>query len=137
MVHPGECNAKEGVVVSIMEQQPLFMVRGTTYPISVVLTNEIDGSRPLVEGELLRFGIKKRREDEQCVVTKELDSTSVNEGTESEYIFVLSPIDTKELPAGRYYYDIGLQNGGEYINVVPCSEFHIMHNITSHTEVSA
>lgn len=111
--------------------QPLFMVRGTTQPINVVITTDVGDSRPLADGEILRFGLKKKPTDAECLVMKELSSTDAIGTERNEFVFVLNPTDTQNLDFGCYYYDVGLQNGVEYFNVIPCSEFHIGHNITS------
>lgn len=110
--------------------QPLFVIRGTTEPINVILETDLGDSRPLVDGEVLRFGVKKKPTDEECLIQKELTKADAVGNLSNEFIFMLSPADTQDLDFGCYYYDVGLQNGAEYFNVIPCSEFHIGHNIT-------
>lgn len=108
-------------------KQPIRMIRGTTQLINITVNN-IDGSTyALADGEILRFGLKKLPEDDKCVVEKELTNANLDEGV---YVLTLLPNDTLGLDFGTYYYDVGLQSGTTYINVIECSEFTIGYNIT-------
>jgi hypothetical protein len=103
------------------------MIRGTTHILNISLSDSSNGSYVLPAREVLRFGVKKRPSDRAYLIKKELTSANYENGV---YVLILSPSDTEELPFGRYYYDVGLQNGDSYFNVIECSEFDVLYNIT-------
>ena len=108
-------------------KQPLIIVRGTTKTMTVRVTNE-DGSIYILQNnEILRFGVKKQPGDSAYLFSKEMSSDSYSDGV---YQFIINPADTENLDFGCYYYDVGLQSGSEYYNVIECSEFRVGYNIT-------
>ena len=116
-----------------MAKQPLSIVRGTTNSFSVAITDEETGEPYELEaGELLRFGIKKNPKDDEYVLV--IDITETNE--DGEYAFTILPSNTISLPFGSYYYDVGLQSGAAYYNVIPASPFEIAYNVTKWGAVS-
>lgn len=110
-------------------KQPLTIIRGTTQVINISVNNEDGTPYTLTGGEILRFGVKKKPEDSDdlLVVKKELTAANLDDGV---YVLTLLPVDTKALPFGSYYYDVGLQSGNNYYNVIECSEFILAYNIT-------
>ena len=108
--------------------QPVKMVRGTTHTIIISLKDPAGNARTLTEGEVLRFGLKRFPEDDACLLTKEL--TTVNADENGDYLLVINPSDTINLDIGTHYYDVGLQSGTTYDNVIPCSPFKIGANIS-------
>lgn len=109
-------------------RQPVAMIRGTTHILNISLTDSSNGSYNLPAGEVLRFGVKRRPTDRVYLIKKELTSANYENGA---YVLMLSPSDTEALQFGRYYYDVGLQSGTSYFNVIECSEFDILCNITA------
>lgn len=103
------------------------MIRGTTHPINVSLRDPSGAVYTLAEGEVLRFGLKRHPEDKECLIKKELTSAHLKDNV---YVLILDPADTAELEFGTYYYDVGMQSGTTYKNVIECSKFKIDHNIT-------
>lgn len=112
-------------------KQPITMVRGTTQTISINLADATGAAYVLAEGDVLRFGVKKCPTDKQCLLIKELTSANADENTAGLYVLNLSPADTEPLDPGYHFYDVGLQIGTEYINVIECSKFELLPNITS------
>lgn len=110
-------------------KQPISMIRGTTQPINIIVRDPAGAIYQLTDGEVLRFGMKKKPEDpeSECLVKKEL---TIEHLDGDFYVLTLLPSDTKDLPFGTYYYDVGLQSGNNYYNVIECSEFKIGYNIT-------
>ena len=49
---------------------------------------------------------------------------------DGSYVLQISPSDTEGLDVGRYYYDVGLQIGGEYYMVIEQSLFTVLQNIS-------
>lgn len=109
-------------------QQPVTMVRGTTHTIIISLKDPAGNPRTLAADEVLRFGLKRFPEDNTCLITKEL--TTANADENGDYLLILVPSDTINLEIGTHYYDVGLQNGTTYDNVIPCSPFKIGANIS-------
>lgn len=109
-------------------KQPLAIVRGTTKTMTVSVTDESGSVYELEAGEVLRFGVKKRPGDQVYLFSHEMSSDSLSNGV---YSFLIDPSDTEDLDFGCYYYDIGLQSGDAYFNIVECSEFRVCYNITS------
>lgn len=110
-------------------KQPLSIIRGTTQTINIAVRDESGATYSLADGEVLRFGVKKRPEDpeNQCLIKKELTIENLDG---AYYVLTLLPTDTKELPFGTYHYDVGLQSGTNYYNVIECSDFNLCYNIT-------
>ena len=107
--------------------QNFEMVRGTTHSVAIELSDENGAIYTLADGDVLRFGVKQTHNSTQYIIEKELTSADLQDGA---YVLALRPADTENLPCGRYCYDIGLQIGEEYYNVVPCSDFVLHHNVT-------
>ena len=106
------------------------IIRGTTAYIDIQLEDAGGEAYILTDGEVLRFGVKLSARSENYKVLKELTSANINDGSDG-YILMLSPDDTEELPYATYSYDVGLQVGQDYFNVIPRAPFVIAPNITS------
>ena len=109
-----------------MLKQPISIVRGTTNGYSLNLTDADGATYTLQTGEVLKFGIKQQPTDNVYLVTKTFDT----QGDDGGYAFALNPDDTINLAFGAYWYDIGLQSGSNYFNVIPASPFEITYNVT-------
>lgn len=109
-------------------QQPISIVRGTTKTIDISVSSAVGGEYVLGAGDILRFGVKRQPYHNTCVIEKELTAAQYDGDT---YTLLLTPDDTQGLECGTYYYDVGLQVGSSYFNVIECSKFEIRHNITS------
>lgn len=108
----------------------ISMIRGTTHAFNFYLKDTSGAVYNLPEGAVLRFGVKLRASNKEYALIKELTSADVN--TEGDaYVLNLCPADTQDLPFGRYCYDVGLQLGSSYFNVISCSDFVLHHNITA------
>lgn len=110
-------------------KQPLSMIRGTTQTINISVKDTDGAAYQLADGEVLRFGVKQKPEDSDsnCLIKKELTIENLDEDV---YVLTLLPSDTQDLDFGNYYYDVGLQSGTNYYNVIECSPFIIGYNIT-------
>lgn len=107
----------------------ISLIRGTTNYFDIALADE-NGDRYLLQsGECLRFGVKFRAEHEGYMLVKTLTSADINNAGNA-YTLRLSPADTEDLQCMRYCYDVGLQSGDDYFNVISCSNFNVLHNIT-------
>ena len=109
------------------DKQTISVVRGTTNGFSVAITDESTGEAyELEEGEFLRFGVKFTPTDADYIFSKTISSAN----DEDEYAFTIDPSDTAELGFGSYWYDVGLQSGSAYYNVIPASPFEVCYNVT-------
>ena len=108
-------------------KQPLAIVRGTTKTMTIGVTTTDGSAYELAEGETIRFGVKKHPGDLTYLFSKEMSASSLADGV---YSFKINPGDTENLDFGCYYYDVGLQHGNEYFNIIPCSDFRVEYNIT-------
>ena len=108
-------------------QYPLHVTRGRSMIFSFDVSSEDQNTQFVFEvGDILRFGVKKRYLDSNCVIIK-TEQISAPSNTVS---FYLSPEDTINLAVGDYYYDIGVERGDEYYDVIKYSDFFIEPNIT-------
>lgn len=110
--------------------QPISIVRGTTQMVNIDLVDAGGNPYSLGADEVLRFGVKRCPEDEEYLLVKEL--TSEHQSEDGTYVLTLEPADTGRMKFGRYYYDVGMQSGEQYYNVIECSNFHIRYNITAY-----
>jgi hypothetical protein len=105
--------------------QTIEIVRGTsnTFPITVT---DADGTPYTLEaGEKLLFGVKKQPSDKDYLVLKTITAT-----TNGEYVAKLLPNDTSGMEYGRYVYDVGLESGENFYNVIEASPFVVQPNVT-------
>lgn len=107
------------------EDTRLKMVRGSTQVIEIQILSPDGQPYVLLEGDVIRFGVKNPEFPGSYLVKKERGSLS--NGITSVTIL---PEDTIGMEPGRYSYDIGLQSGENYFPVVPYSDFVLEPNVT-------
>ena len=110
-----------------MAKNDISIVRGTSNVFGLAITNT-DGSPFTLEGgQVLVFAVKKKPKDIERVLVKKVVH-SIDEGT---FYLELYPSDTADLEAGKYFYDVGLQQGASvFYNVIEASVFEIKPNIS-------
>lgn len=106
--------------------QRIEIVRGTTNTFEITITDSSGAPYNLGSGEKVVFGIKRKAEHEEVVFAK--IGEIVYEGL---YKVVIVPEDTENLPSGNYYYDVAIESGENFFNVIEPSPFNIVANITS------
>lgn len=109
------------------EAQSIAIVRGTTLTINIGITLSDGQIYTAGENDILRFCVKKDPDDAEYTIRKELTAANFKDGS---YVLQISPSDTEGLDVGRYYYDVGLQIGGEYYMVIEQSLFTVLQNIS-------
>lgn len=107
-------------------QQAITMIRGTSAAFGVSITDENGNAYTLQSGETLRFGIKTTPTDTNYIISKDF----TEQDSDGNYVFALAPADTENLSFGAYWFDIGLQSGDDYWNVIPASAFNLAYNVT-------
>lgn len=111
--------------------QRIEIVRGTTNTFAITVTDANNDLYTLADGEVIKFGIKRKKEDADPIFVK----TAIT-GENGVYAIVLAPSDTAELPCGKYMYDVGLQSGGAYHSIIEPNVFEILPNVTEWGEES-
>lgn len=106
--------------------QCIDIVRGTTLPMALEVTDANGTAYTLASGEKILFGVKKKATDEAAVFIKEAAAAD----TDGQYTITIDPEDTMDLEPGRYCYDVGLESGGDYYNIIEPSGFNILPNVT-------
>lgn len=107
--------------------QDINLTRGRSYDLNLEVTDLNGNGYTLGDGEVLLFGIKKDTATEEApIICRAAEET----GTAGFYTFHLYPEDTQDLTPGRYYYDVGLESGGNYYNIIETSVCMLMHNVT-------
>ena len=106
-------------------KRDIEIIRGTTNKFSILVHNAYGEPYNLAGGDKIYFGVKKNRANAEYVILKEC--TSMKEGVCE---FTLSPDDTINLDFGRYLYDVGLETGNDYYNIIEASTLLINTNIT-------
>lgn len=107
--------------------QAIEIVRGTTLPMILEITDANGSLYSLGTGERVLFGVKKEPKDESPIFVL----TAAAQGATGQYSITIYPENTQALEPGRYWYDVGLESGGDYFNIIEPSGFTILPNITS------
>ena len=111
--------------------QNLSIVRGTSFPFSVKLTDALGDRLEMDEGDVLLFGVKRFPENKKYQFLKTLTKDDYNPNL-GGYIIVIKTEDTKDFVFDKYYYDVGLQTAeGDFYTVVECSILEIRPGITA------
>lgn len=102
----------------------LSVVRGTTNTIRIDVTDANGMPYVLGTGEVLRFGVKRNAASPGYLIRKDIT------GGTGAYLVTLMPEDTIGLTVSQYLFDVGLQSGDNYYNVIPATFFNVLGNIT-------
>ena len=107
------------------KESGLQMVRGSTQVLEIQVVGPEGEPYALLEGEVLRFGVKSSECSSGYLVKK--DCRNLEKGI---CRIVIDPEDTITMEPGRYCYDVGLQSGSNYFPVVRYSDFVLEPNVT-------
>ncbi len=108
-------------------KQDIEIIRGTTNRFGISVVGPEGNPYEMPSGAVVRFGVKQSKTSDEYLLIKEC--TSAKDGV-CEFAF--SPGDTINIDLGRYLYDVGLEVGGDYFNIIEASSFLIKANITRH-----
>ena len=106
----------------------IIVRRASTFYGRITLTNDNYDGITISEGDKLIFSVKKslKENNDEILISKTLYHYDQIDGG---YPFVLSAEET-DLPADKYYYDIGLQcKNGEFYHVIMPDQFIIRESI--------
>ncbi len=101
------------------------IVRGTTNTFQIVVTDSLGQPYELKSGEKLLFGVKKSHNDESYIFVK-----VVTDGIIGVYNVTIDPCDTVDLTCDKYLYDVAIQSGTAFYNVIEASNFILNKNVT-------
>lgn len=101
------------------------IVRGTTNTFQIEVRDANGVLYTVVAGEKIIFGIKEKPTDAELILAKSCSFQSVG-----SYLATLSPEDTANLEPGRYFYDVALQSGKNFYNIIEPMPFIIQPNVT-------
>lgn len=106
--------------------QKIEIVRGTTNTFKIAVTDADGREYAPASGETVVFGIKKNPEDMDPLfqITAKIVGTGI-------FKVDLTPAHTEDLDCGRYWYDVGLQSGEDFYNIIEPNPFIIQPNITA------
>ena len=103
----------------------LEIVRGTTNTFQIEVVDVNGTAYNLGSNERIIFGVKEKAEDEELIFQQTAEV--VGEGL---FKVRLAPEITEGLKCGKYSYDVGLQKGADYFNIIEPSTFVIVPNVT-------
>lgn len=105
--------------------QRIEIVRGTTNTFEITIVDSVGGAYNLGSNERVIFGVQADPRDETLLISKTAEI--IGEGL---FRVTLCPEDTEGLSPGRYSYDVGLDDGTDYFNVIEPGPFEILANVT-------
>ena len=110
-----------------MACQKIEIVRGTTNTFQINVVDSGGAPYNLGSNERIVFGIKRNPEVEaEQLLVKTADILG-----EGLFSIKLAPEDTENMKCGKYFYDVGLDKGTDFFNVIEPSPFIIVANVTS------
>lgn len=110
-----------------MANNNVEIVRGTTNVFEITVKDAYGEPYNLREGEQLLFGLKKAYTDKEYVFVKTITATSDRDGV---YTVIIVPEDTAKCECCRYHYDVAVQSGEDFYNIIENSVMYINKNIT-------
>ena len=105
--------------------QRIEIVRGTTNDFDITVVDVDFLPYTLEEGEKIIFGVKQTADSDELLITK---TAAPQDGV---HVVTLDPEDTSGLECGRYVYDVSLQSGAAFYNIIEPSPLIIQPNVTS------
>lgn len=114
------------MIFSTCKKTELRMVRGSSQVIQVQVRTPSGQPYTLLEGDVIRFGVKYDENASAYLLKKE--TTELTGGVS---FINIEAEDTIGMEVGKYKFDIGLQSGQYYFPIVKFSDFILEPNITA------
>lgn len=99
----------------------ISLTRGDTLFLTVGLTDNDGEPYTPVEGDRIRFAMKKRINSKDLIMYKNISLEDLT--------FEIKPEDTKELAYGTYVYDIELTDAEDHVTTVILGDFKITEEV--------
>lgn len=109
----------------IEADKTIRLTRGDTAYLTVALSNnQSSTSYTMDENDILTFSVKRKpKTDVDCLVQKVIKGSNT---------FHIQPEDTKNLPFGKYKYDVQLTTvSGDVYTVIEPTTFEVMEEVTT------
>lgn len=106
-------------------QMDIEVVRGTTNTFEITITDSSGELYNLGTNEKLLFGVKKNHTDSTYIFVK-----TVKIGENGIYTVIIHPEDTNKCECCKHYFDVAVQSGDNFFNVIEASVFFVKKNIT-------
>ena len=101
-----------------VKKNTIYLTRGDTFKAHLTIDNPDGSVYTPVEGDSIRFALKRDIEDAECLILKNIPIDTM--------LLVIEPLDTKELEFGSYVYDIQLtKSNGDVDTFITASKFKI------------
>lgn len=101
-----------------VNRNTIYLTRGDTFKAQVTIENPDGTVYTPVEGDTIRFALKKSIDDAECLIYKDIP---IDTG-----LLVINPEDTKSLEFGSYVYDVQLTKvNGDVDTFITASKFKI------------
>ena len=88
----------------------IILTRGDTLFLNLSLTNPDGSDYEPADGDSIRFAMKRKIKDQDCLILKEIPTDTM--------VLELEPSDTKSLSFGTYVYDIELTTATGRVSTV-------------------
>lgn len=95
----------------------ITITRGDTGFIEIPLFDNDDEPYTPVEGDKLRFAVKKKHKDEECLILKDISIDTC--------ILEIEPSDTKHLEFGTYVYDLEFTDSLDHVSTFIFGKFKV------------
>lgn len=107
----------------INEDGTIRLTRGDTARLTVSIANDLTNSDySLNEGDTLTLTVKRTVKDSEICFQKVLTGSNM---------FTIEPDDTKELPYGKYKYDVQLTTAsGDVFTIIEPATFEVLSEVT-------
>ena len=102
------------------------IVRGTTDVLDIVVNDENGSVYEIADGEKIILGVKCDTDDADFILLK----TAQFLPDKGAYEVRFEPEDTADLGCREYVYDVALQSGNNFFNIVEASPFIVKPNVT-------
>lgn len=83
-----------------IDETSIYLTRGDSAAIQIHLEDKSGNPYVPVEGDEIRFALKRNYEDFRCLIQKSIPTDTL--------LLNLTSLETKKLDFGKYYYDIQL-----------------------------
>lgn len=107
-------------------ENKIEIVRGTTNTFKVSIKYPDGTQYTPKKSDIAIFGVKKHPGDKDLLIVKK---TTLN--TDGSAEFTINPEDTINLSCEKYVYDVSLESGSDFYNVIEATPIYISYNITS------
>lgn len=108
----------------VIENNKIKLTRGDTMRLTVSLTDSSGAPVVLDQGDSIYFRLKKSAKAEELLINKY--------GDVSQMLIELDEADTKDIPFGKYKYEIEVVYDGDHYTIIENEDFTIGEELENH-----